>query len=49
MLGNWVRRNRAGRTGGLSADERAELVRLHKENAVLRMERDVPCDPWSAG
>lgn len=40
-LGSWVRRGRAGRAGGLSADERAELARLRKENAALRMERDV--------
>ena len=31
-LGNWVRRDRA---------ERAELVRLRKENATSPMERDV--------
>lgn len=43
-LGNWCaldRRARAGGDGGLSESERAELVRLRRENAELAMERDV--------
>ena len=43
-LGNWVtiaRRARDGGDGPLSEDERAELARLRKENAELRMQRDV--------
>jgi transposase len=43
-LENWVandRRQREGGDGRLSEDERAELVRLRKENAELTMERDV--------
>jgi len=40
-LGNWVRRDAAERAGGLSVDERAELVPLRKVIATLRMERDV--------
>ena len=43
-LGNWVgadQRRRDGGDGVLSEDERAELVRLRKENAELAMERDV--------
>ena len=43
-LGNWVsadQRRRDGGDGVLSEDERAELVRLRKENAELQMERDV--------
>lgn len=43
-LGNWVnldrRRRRAG-SGALSEGERAELVRLRRENAELVWERDV--------
>ncbi len=43
-LGNWCakdRRSRAGVDGPLSEDERAELVRLRRENAELAMQRDV--------
>ena len=41
-LGNWVdadRRRRDGGGGVLREDERAELVRVSKENAELAMER----------
>ena len=41
-LGNRVRQDREGRSGGLTADERAELARLRKENATLR-NRDSLC------
>jgi transposase len=43
-LGNWVaaaRRARDGGDGPLSEDERAELARPRKENAELRMQREV--------
>lgn len=45
-LGNWVNQDKRARGeaaagGGLSEDERAELMRLRKENAELAMERDV--------
>ena len=43
-LGNWVARARRARGDGrgpLSEDERAELARLRKENAELRMRCDV--------
>jgi transposase len=43
-LGNWVaaaRRARDGGAGALSEDERAELARLRRENAELRIKRDV--------
>ena len=44
-LGNWVdadRRRRGEGDGALGENERAELVRLRKENAELTMERRCP-------
>ncbi len=42
-LGNWVRQARIdrGEREGLTTTERAELARLRRENAQLRMERDL--------
>ncbi len=44
-LASWVNRDIAARVksgnGGLSESERAELLRLRRENAELAMERDV--------
>ena len=43
-LGNWValdRRRRDGGDGQLSEDERAELVRLRRENRVQAMEIEI--------
>ncbi len=42
-LGNWVRQARVdrGERAGVSTSERQELVELRRENARLRMERDL--------
>ena len=42
-LGNWVRLEKIerGERAGLTKDDRAEIVELRKENARLRMERDL--------
>lgn len=42
-LGNWVRQDRVdrGERAGMTTGERAELVELRRENARLRMERDL--------
>jgi transposase len=42
-LGNWVRQARVdrGERGGLTTSEKSELAELRKENARLRMERDL--------
>ena len=42
-LGSWVRQARVdrGERGGLTTAEKAELVELRRENARLRMERDL--------
>ncbi len=43
-LGNWIDKDRKARSdggGSLDESEREELVRLRKENAELRMQRDV--------
>ena len=52
-LGNWCAKDRQQRGNGrsaLSEDERAELVRLRRENAELAMQRDVlKCARWPFG
>ena len=42
-LGNWVRQERTdrGERSGLTTSEKAELGELRRENARLRMERDL--------
>lgn len=42
-LRRWLRQADvdAGRRDGLTSDEKAELVRLRRENRVLKMERDL--------
>ena len=40
-LRNWVDQARAEKKGGLTADEREELVRLRRENKRLEMEREI--------
>jgi transposase len=42
-LGNWVRQAQIddGQRAGLTSDERARLGELERENARLRMERDL--------
>ena len=42
-LGNWVKQARIdrGERDGLTTEERAELTRLRRENAQLRMEREL--------
>ncbi len=42
-LGNWVKQDQVdrGERQGLSCDEQTELVELRRENARLRMEREL--------
>lgn len=41
---NWIKqeeRDRGQRQDGLNSEERAELVRLHRENKQLKLEREI--------
>ncbi len=40
LLGRWVNAEQSIDPGPLDADERAELARLRKENASLRMDKE---------
>jgi transposase len=51
-LGNWCtkdRRQREGSGEALSEDERAELVRLRRENAELAMQLTCSSARWPSG
>ena len=50
-LGNWVRQDRIdrGEQEGLSTQEQARLRELERENARLRMERDLLNEPSPSG
>jgi transposase-like protein len=50
-LGNWVRQDRIdrGEQQGLTSDEQTRLGDLERENARLRMERDLLNEPWPSG
>jgi transposase len=51
-LGNWcatARRRRDGGDAALTESERAELVRLRRENTELRMQREVSSARWRSG
>jgi transposase-like protein len=42
-LGNWLKRDRIdrGEQGGVTTDQRTRIAELEKENARLRMEREI--------
>ena len=41
LLYRWKDTQEAAKTGSVSSDERAELLRLRKENRELRMEKEI--------
>ena len=49
--GNWVRQARIdrGEKPGLTTEERAELARLRREVAKLRVGRELPCERRPSG